>query len=88
MMKIVYFAWLREKSGCSEEDVDVPPHVADVADLIDWLKGRGAGYAEAFADLETVRVAVNQEHAQLDHPVAAGDEIAFFPPVTGGKEIR
>ncbi len=52
--------------------------------LIDWLKGRGGGYAEAFADLSVVRVAVNQEYVTLDHPVAEEDEVALFPPVTGG----
>ncbi|MGY8992911.1 MAG: molybdopterin converting factor subunit 1 [Rhodospirillales bacterium] len=83
-MKVIYFAWLREKSGCSEEHVDPPPDVADVAGLVAWLKSRGPKYEEAFADLNTVRVAVNQEHTWFDHPVAAGDEVAFFPPVTGG----
>ena len=87
-MKIIYFAWLREKAGCSEEDVIPPPHVADVTSLVTWLIGRGPGYAEAFADLESVRVAVNQEHTRFDHPVAAGDEVAFFPPVTGGTASR
>ena len=87
-MKIIYFAWLREKAGCSEEDVDLPAGVADVAGLVAWLKGRGQGYAEAFADVDTVRVAVNQEHARFDHPLAAGDEVAFFPPVTGGRGRR
>ena len=83
-MKIVYFAWMREKAGVSEEEVTPPPEVKDVRGLIDWLRGRGAGYAEAFADLSVVRVAVNQEYVTLDHPVAAEDEVALFPPVTGG----
>ncbi len=51
---------------------------------MDWLKGRGRGYADALDDLSLVRVAVNQEHVELDHPVEAGDEVALFPPVTGG----
>ncbi len=83
-MKMVYFAWMREKAGVSEEEVTPPPEVKDVRGLIDWLRGRGAGYAEAFADLSVVRVAVNQEYVTLDHPVAAEDEVALFPPVTGG----
>lgn len=83
-MKIVYFAWLREKAGISEEDVSPPATVKDVQGLIEWLRARDAGHAEALADLSVVRVAVNQEYVQLDHPVDSGDEIAMFPPVTGG----
>ena len=83
-MKIVYFAWLREKAGISEEDVSPPASVKDVQGLIEWLRARDAGHAEALADLSVVRVAVNQEYVQLDYPVDSGDEIAMFPPVTGG----
>ena len=83
-MKIVYFAWLREKAGISEEDVSPPATVKDEQGLIEWLRARDAGHAEALADLSVVRVAVNQEYVQLDHPVDSGDEIAMFPPVTGG----
>ncbi len=83
-MKIIYFAWLREKAGVPEEDVDLPEGIADVQGLVDWIVGRGDGFADAFADMKVVRVAVNQEHVKLDHPVKAGDEVAFFPPVTGG----
>ena len=83
-MKILYFAWLREKAGIGEEDVTPPESVNTVGALVEWLKERGGGYAEAFADDAVVRAAVNQEHVGLDHPVALGDEIAFFPPVTGG----
>ncbi len=83
-MKIVYFAWLREKAGVSTEEVSPPATVKDVMGLIEWLRGRGAGHAEALADLSVVRVAVNEEYVPLDHPVDAGDEIALFPPVTGG----
>jgi molybdopterin synthase sulfur carrier subunit len=83
-MKLLYFAWLREKAGVFQEDVTPPDSVATVADLIEWQIGRGGGHAEAFADEAMVRVAVNQEYVGLDHAVAAGDEVAFFPPVTGG----
>ncbi|NQV84523.1 MAG: molybdopterin converting factor subunit 1 [Rhodospirillales bacterium] len=83
-MKLLYFAWLREKAGVFQEDVAPPDSVGTVADLIEWQIGRGGGYAEAFADEAMVRVAVNQEYAGLKHPVTAGDEVAFFPPVTGG----
>ena len=83
-MRVLYFAWLRTKVGVGEEVLDPPPDVATVAALIEWLKGHGAGYAEAFADLSVVRAAVNEEFAGLDAQVRADDEVAFFPPVTGG----
>jgi molybdopterin synthase sulfur carrier subunit len=83
-MKLLYFAWLKAKTGVAEEEVSPPGEVATVGDLLAWLKGRGPGYAEALADLQVVRVAVNQEYADPDHPVGPDDEIALFPPVTGG----
>ncbi len=83
-MKILYFAWVREKTGVGEETVDIPPEIITARDLVNWLKGRGAGFAAAFSDDGLVRVAVNQEYATLDEPVSPGDEVAFFPPVTGG----
>ena len=83
-MKLLYFAWLKNKTGVAEEEVALPAEVATVAELLDWLKGRGPGYAEALADLDAVRVAVNQEYARPDDPVGPGDEVALFPPVTGG----
>ena len=83
-MKLIYFAWVKERVGSGEEDVIPPASVADVRGLIDWLRGRGDGYARAFADLRAVRVAVNQEYVGVDCRVSAGDEVAFFPPMTGG----
>ena len=83
-MKLLYFAWLKTKTGVAEEQVEAPAEVTTVAELLTWLQGRGPGYAEALADLDVIRVAVNQEYAQPDHPVKAGDEVALFPPVTGG----
>jgi molybdopterin synthase sulfur carrier subunit len=83
-MRMLYFAWLREKIGLAEEDIDLPAEVASVAALIDWLKSRGPGYAAAFADQKLVRCAVDQEFAAPDTAVAGAAEIAFFPPVTGG----
>ena len=83
-MKLLYFAWLRARIGCAEEEIDLPPGVKDVAGLLDWLRSRGSGYAEALRDLSVVRVAVNQNYVGLEHPVREGDEIAIFPPVTGG----
>lgn len=83
-MKVLYFAWLRAKAGIGSEDVTPPETVRDVAGLLAWLKTRSPRHAEALANLAVVRVAVNQEHARLDTPVTPGDEVALFPPVTGG----
>ncbi len=83
-MNLLYFAWLRQKIGKGEETMALPDGVASVADLIAHLKSLGPGYADAFAEDGRVRVAVNQKHSGLDAKVAADDEIAFFPPVTGG----
>ena len=83
-MKLLYFAWLRQKLGRGEEQVEPPAGVTDVAGLVAWLRDRSAAHAAALARMDVIRVAVNQEFAALDTPVAAGDEIAFFPPVTGG----
>ena len=83
-MKLLYFAWLRERTGVGEEDVSLPPEIVDVAGLIAWLKGRGPGFEAAFQDLTAVRVAVDQDYVGLDQPLAGAGEVAFFPPVTGG----
>lgn len=83
-MKLLYFAWVKQKTGVAEEDVAPPGNVRDVGELIAWLKTRGEGYDAAFADLSVIRCAVDQEHCDLDAPVAGAVEVAFFPPVTGG----
>jgi molybdopterin synthase sulfur carrier subunit len=83
-MKLLYFAWLREKIGLAEEDIVVPAGVSDVAGLVAWLQTRGPGYVAAFAQANLVRCAVDQDFAQADAPIAGAKEIAFFPPVTGG----
>lgn len=83
-MKILYFAWLRQRTGIDEEDVTVPAEVTDVAGLIDWLKTRGDGFEEALQDVSAIRVAINQEFAALDAKIAPSDEVALFPPMTGG----
>jgi molybdopterin synthase sulfur carrier subunit len=83
-MQILYFAWVRERIGLSEERVEPPSAVRSVGDLVGWLRSRGAGYAEALADTARVRCAVNQDFATPEAMVADGDEIAFFPPITGG----
>lgn len=83
-MKLLYFAWLREKTGIAQEDATPPEDVTTVEELVQWLVGRGGGYEVAFSDLSVIRAAVNQEYVTLDHSIVAGDEVAFFPPVTGG----
>jgi molybdopterin synthase sulfur carrier subunit len=83
-VKLLYFAWLRARIGHAEEQVSLPAEVRDVAGLLEWLRGRGPRYAEAFRDLSVIRVAVNQDYVGFEHPVRASDEIAIFPPVTGG----
>ena len=83
-MKLLYFAWLKDRIGVGEEDVSPPAKVTTVGALIDWLIARGDGYAAAFEDRAVVRAAVNQNFAELTAAVGPGDEVAFFPPVTGG----
>lgn len=83
-MKVLYFAWLRQKVGAGEEEITPPNAVNTVAALVAWLKSRSPAHAAAFANMKAVRVAINQEFADWSSPIGADDEIAFFPPVTGG----
>ena len=83
-MTLLYFAWVRERIGRASEEIALPADVQTVAALLDWLRSRGGSYAQALEDLSVIRVAVNQEFAAPDHAVADGDEVALFPPVTGG----
>ncbi|GJL88866.1 MAG: molybdopterin synthase sulfur carrier subunit [Minwuia thermotolerans] len=83
-MKLLYFAWVRERTGIHEETWSLPEGVTTVRGLIGALSERSPGFAHAFADLKQIRTAVNQETAKLDDPVSDADEVAFFPPMTGG----
>ncbi len=83
-MKLLYFAWVRQRIGLAEEEVTPPANVLTVGELVEWLKGRGPGYAAAFANPSVIKAAVNQEFAKPDRKLASGDEIALFPPMTGG----
>jgi len=83
-MKVLYFAWVRQRTGTDEEIIEVPAGVDTVADLAAHLATRDEGYAAAFADMRVIRAALDQEHVALDHPLGEAREIAFFPPVTGG----
>ncbi len=83
-MKLLYFAWLKTKTGMAEEDVAPPEGVATVGELLTWLEGRGPNFADALSDRQAIRVAVNQAYAKPGDPVGPDDEVALFPPVTGG----
>ena len=83
-VRLLYFAWIRERVGCAEEVVEVPADIVDVAGLVQWLRERGQEYESAFADPQTVRAAIDQQHVKADAAIAGAREIAFFPPVTGG----
>jgi molybdopterin synthase sulfur carrier subunit len=83
-VKLLYFAWVRERVGRAEEIVDPPADVATVADLMAWLASRGEEYALAFESAKFIRVAIDQAHVRANAPVAGAKEVAFFPPMTGG----
>ncbi len=84
MVTLLYFASLRERLGCSREQLPLPSGNATVASLVEQLRSRDSRWTEAFAPGKTWRVAVNQQIADLATPLRPGDEVAFFPPVTGG----
>jgi len=83
-MRLLYFAWVKEKIGIGVEDVDIPASVTTVAELMAWLKTRGPEFEHAFARSEVIRAAIDQSHVRHDAHLAGAREIAFFPPVTGG----
>ena len=83
-VKLLYFAWVRERIGRGAEDVELPADTKTIADLVTWLKKRGPEFEAAFERAHVVRAAVDKVHVKLDAPIAGAREIAFFPPVTGG----
>ena len=83
-MKLLYFAWVRERVGKPEEEIDPPASVRTVSDLIAWLTGRGEEYAHAFENARVIRAAIDRTHVKADTAIAGAREIAFFPPMTGG----
>jgi molybdopterin synthase sulfur carrier subunit len=83
-MKLLYFAWIREKIGAAEEQISPPAEVKTVRDLVTWLSARGPGHAAAFADAKRVRCALDREFVTWDAGLEGATEVAFFPPVTGG----
>ena len=84
MVTLLYFASLRERLDCAREEVALPPGTPTVATIVDTLRARDGRWSAAFAPGRAWRVAVNQSMADLATPLKPGDEVAFFPPVTGG----
>jgi sulfur-carrier protein len=84
MITLLYFAWVRERIGTGEEQFALPEGVTTTGMLLDWLTARSPRHAEALAERTRIRMAVNQDYVDLDHLLRDGDEIALFPPVTGG----
>jgi sulfur-carrier protein len=83
-VKLLYFAWVRERVGKPEEDIALPASVKTVADLMTWLRSRGEEYAYAFENPKVIRAALDRTHVKADTAIAGAREIAFFPPMTGG----
>jgi molybdopterin synthase sulfur carrier subunit len=83
-MKLLYFAWVRERIGLKEEEVELPASISTVAELVEWLKGRGPQYEHALAEPKAIRVAIDRVHARAETSLAAAREVALFPPMTGG----
>jgi molybdopterin synthase sulfur carrier subunit len=83
-MKALYFAWVRERIGKAEEEIVPPGNVKTVAELMTWLSGKGENYAAAFAQIKTMRAALDRTHVKHDALIQDAREVAFFPPMTGG----
>ena len=83
-IRLLYFAWVREKLGRAEETVTVPGDVASVGELMGWLAMRSPEYRDVFSRTGVVRAAIDQTHAPASASIVGAREIAFFPPVTGG----
>ena len=83
-MKLVYFAWVRERIGKESETVALPPEVGTVAELLSWLRQRGESYAAALEQPQVIRVAIDHEHVTHETRLPADGEVALFPPMTGG----
>ena len=83
-MRLIYFAWVRERIGKPQEDVELPADIATVADLLRWLKARGEGYEQALQYPEVIRVAIDHEHVGHGEHLEGAKEVALFPPMTGG----
>jgi sulfur-carrier protein len=83
-VKLLYFAWVRERVGKAEEQLELPPGIATVGELMAWLARRGEQYAYAFENPKVIRAAIDRSHVRADAKIEGAREIAFFPPMTGG----
>lgn len=83
-LNMVYFAWVKERLGRAEERLELPVEVEAISDLIDFLSEQATEYKEVFADLTKLRFALDQEFVSLDGIIGNAEELAIFPPVTGG----
>jgi sulfur-carrier protein len=83
-VKVLYFAWVRERVGKPDETIEPPPGIKTVGELMTWLAGRGEEYAHAFDNPKVIRAAIDRAHVKADASIAGAREIAFFPPMTGG----
>jgi molybdopterin synthase sulfur carrier subunit len=83
-VKLLYFAWVRERLGKTDEEIEPPAGIATIGDLMAWLAKRGEEYAHAFENPKVIRAAIDRSHVRPDTAIAGAKEIAFFPPMTGG----
>ena len=83
-MNILYFSWIKDKLGKSKENITLDENICSVAELINYLKNKDETYKEVFNDISSIRVSINMEIANIEDPIHINDEIAFFPPMTGG----
>jgi sulfur-carrier protein len=83
-VKVLYFAWVRERIGKADEQIDPPAEITTVGELMTWLARRGEEYAHAFENPKVIRAAIDRNHVRADATIAGAGEIAFFPPMTGG----
>ena len=83
-MKVRYFAWVRERVGKPEEEIELPAGIATVGELMNWLARRGEEYAHAFDNPKVIRAAIDRSHVRPEARIDGAREIAFFPPMTGG----
>lgn len=83
-MKVLYFAWLKQRTGTGQEEIELPAGIGTVGGLLDWLGERHPRLGELVDARGVIRCAVNQRHVERQTPIGPNDEVAFFPPVTGG----
>ena len=83
-MKILYFSWIKDKIGKTHEDIDIKDNIKTIDDLILYLKKSNETYEEVFRDTSSIKVSINMETADFKDQIHNNDEVAFFPPMTGG----